>query len=538
MEAAGNSGAAPAGVPPHGAAPAAEVESEEAKRAKQEDDAKTELFVNALTGITNGTKGLLRGHTRKLGKLRGRVMRPFKHQRTLVKRMINVEKRADSSAKNKSFVIAHAAGLGKTYSFLLFVAARYTLSRGNMPKVLITAPTAVLQQWHDAVLDTLRLREEDVLCTTRKDKMTRDAIDSVRVVITSQPMVGNVTRDCYERVTPLYQNERGNWCSGFDRRPNSALPALLDTAFDFVCVDEVHALRNPQAVRTFGHNLLAKKADFSVGISATLIFNRPDDLRGIATGINMPSHFQKKEFWYSDRKCCNLKVQSIREFAEHVDSVGEDALNLPPLTHEKRLFSADIKKKDVDGYNAILAKAKRLRVWMQRDGRGNQEVHLQLLGHLQRLQQYLFSPVIAEHGADELQKNPELVKQAAMEDTGSLRALKREVENLNQAGYKRIMVAFNNTSLMAVAKAYLDAECPSAGQLMSYDGSLTQRQRAEVPELFLTSPRAVLFLSISAGGTGLHLCPGCEVVIFCQASFSPMEELQATLTLTLTRPQP
>ena len=110
--------------------------SEEQKKA--EDDAKTTRFMNALTGVTLGVKGILRRHTRKTGIHKSRPNRPHKHQRQVVKRMIGV--------KTGKIIINHSAGLGKTFSFLLYVAAKYTLDRGKMPKVLITAPTSCLKQ--------------------------------------------------------------------------------------------------------------------------------------------------------------------------------------------------------------------------------------------------------------------------------------------------------------------------------------------------------------------------------------------------------
>lgn len=503
-------------------ADAALADASEAERlAEENDDAKTDKFVNALTGITLGVKGLLRAHTRKHGKLKGRIMKPFCHQRRLVKRML--------AARSERMIVNHAAGLGKTYSFLLFVAARYTLSKGNMPKVLITAPTSCVQQWYDAVLDTLRISPTRILKTTRQKDMHADAIDSHDIIITSRDMIGNAARKTFVWVTAHHQNDRGNWLSAYDRREGTTLHPLFAAEFDIVGFDEVHAMRNSLAYWTFGHSEIAKKAGYAVGISATLIMNKPDDLRGIATSLAMPSHFREKTFWYVDRRMTSLNVDAIKQFATYVDTVGEEVLNLPTLTHEIKSFPAGIAEEHVDAYNTTLAQARRLRVSMARGGRYNREAHIALLGHLQRLQQFLVSPVIAEHGADELQRSAETVKSAALEDTGALRALKQEIQCFNNQGYMRVIVACNHTSMMAVARAYLDNQLPECGTLLTYSGSLSQTQRSQVPEMFLTAPRSVLFLSIEAGGTGLHLCPGCEAVIFWGSRpFSPMQVLQTT----------
>lgn len=498
-----------------------EEKKAEEQRKKEEDEAKTTRFMDALTGVTLGVKGILRRHTRKAGISKSRPNRPHKHQRQVVKRMIGV--------KTGKIIINHSAGLGKTFSFLLYVAARYTLDRGKMPKVLITAPTSCLKQWHDAVLDTLRINPDRVLRTTKRSDMTTENVEEHDIIITSRDMVGSAARESFTWVTQHHQNERGNWISAWDRRHGVPLHPIFAAAFDIVGYDEVHSLRNPLTTWTHGHSVIAEKAEFTVGISASLIYNKPDDLRGIAVGLAMKPEYREKTWWFHDRKCSILKTDAIKEFAKNLDTVGEEVLNLPPLVHYTKNFNADIPVEEVAEYNSILAAARKLRVWMQRNGRVSNKDHLALLGHLQRMQQFLVSPVIAMHGASEVSKSTDLVQEASEVHTGSLKALKEEVESLNSEGFKRIIVAAMHTTLLNVFRAYLTRECPTCGDIFVYDGSLSQKRRAEIPQAFLVADHSIMFLSVEAGGTGTNFCPGCEAMIFCGSRpFSPQQVMQTS----------
>ena len=72
-------------------------------------------------------------------------------------------------------------------------------------------------------------------------------------------------------------------------------------------------------------------------------------------------------------------------------------------------------------------------------------------------------------------------------------------------------------------------ELPACGDRFVYDGSLSQKRRAEIPQAFLNAENSIMFLSIEAGGTGLHLCPGCQAIIFFGSRpFSPMQVMQTS----------
>jgi SNF2 family DNA or RNA helicase len=142
-----------------------------------------------------------------------------------------------------------------------------------------------------------------------------------------------------------------------------------------------------------------------------------------------------------------------------------------------------------------------------------------LHGMLEKMQQMLVSSRLAENGAKQLRENPEEIAEAAMTETGALAALLARLRCLQAEGHDRIVVAANHVIIMKIAMQYLQHNDPSLGRFFLYDGSLSLDKRNVERMEFLSAERAVLFLSICAGGTGLHLVPNKEAPIggFCRA---------------------
>lgn len=483
------------------------------------DAHRTQKFVNALTGTCEGVKGILRKRTLNDVMGPGRLNWPFSHQRKCAKRALPDEQRR--------MLICHDPGTGKTFTFLLIVAALHTLKGGVRRKTLVSAPSSCLMQWKNAVLDTLKVREGLILMTNKLADLTADAIDAADIVIVSRDVVGRAFSTCHEWVTRHHQNERGNWMSQWDRTPGTQLHPLLDVAFDLVGVDEVHFLRNPMTGWTKAHELICSKAAKVMGLTATPIFNRPQDLIGISIGVDLLEKFKLASTWFADRTKQKLNLPAIREFQGYVDRVLDSILNLPPITDHVVNFDACIAPEDVDGYNQLLCDSRRLRVAFERRGRATQDELRRLMSHLQRMQQYLISPLLADEGAQALRADPALVERASLQNTGALQALKNTILELNGKGYSRVMVAVCHTSLMQVASAYLKRECPQVGNVILYHGGLTLKKRAEATSAFLGGRQTVLLMSVDAGGTGLHLVPGSNAVVFWGSRpFSPMQVLQ------------
>jgi len=211
-----------------------EAPVKEEKKTKPED--KMLQFTQALVG-TQHSPGILRERARSDGRKVGRVNMPYPHQRKFVKRMIN--------CNTRRMVMVHAPGTGKTFTFLLHAAARHITRRGKRQKILISVPTSCLQQWHNAVLDTLVISAKQVLVTNRAGKLTKESIAKHDVLIVTKETVGRAWSSCHEWVHAHHRNERNQWVSQWDRKPGVPLHPLFAAEYTLVGIDELHCTPRP-----------------------------------------------------------------------------------------------------------------------------------------------------------------------------------------------------------------------------------------------------------------------------------------------------
>ena len=289
-------------------------------------------------------------------------------------------------------------------------------------------------------------------------------------------------------------------------------------------------MRNPLTAWTKGHELIASNAVKAVGLTATPVFNSPRDLCGICTAMDIGENMKSINEWFVDKEKTRVNTTTIKRLREnYVHRANDDILNLPPITHEYVNFDVSIPPEAVPDYNDTLSRARRIKFTMERNGRANRDDMKKLMGLLQQNQQRLVSPMLAEVGASELKNDPDLVEKAAVEETGSLKALRDNLLMLKSRGFQRVMVAACHTSLLKIADSYLNKNCPECGDIITYDGSLSQTKRNKATAAFLGGENTVLLMSIDAGGTGLHLVPGANAVIFWGSRpFSPMQILQTS----------
>ena len=287
-------------------------------------------------------------------------------------------------------------------------------------------------------------------------------------------------------------------------------------------------MRNPLTAWTKGHELVSMSAQKVEGMSATPVFNKPQDLVGISIAMDLGGKFKDVRNWFKDKKKTMVNVQTIREFQSTVvDRVTDECLNLPPITDHYVSFDTSINLDSAEQYNLALVRARRLRISLERRGKATQQELQKLMAYLQTLQQFIVSPLLAEKGASCVQADPDLVKMCSLEDTGSMKILKSTIIKLQEEGFTRVMVAVCHTSLMVVAEAYLKRECPGIGDVILYHGGLSLKKRSVATTNFLGNPKTVMLMSVDAGGTGLHLVPGANAVIFWGSRpYSPMQVIQ------------
>ena len=449
----------------------------------------------------------------------GRENIPYDHQRKCAKRALPNEQ--------KWMLMCHDPGTGKTFTFMLIVAAMHTSSGGKQRKTMVSAPASCLPQWKSAFLNTLRIPESRILMVTQMKQLNVKSLREHDVFILSRNMIGHIFSSCYEWVTQHHQNERGNWLSQWDHKPHVPTHPLLLQHFDLIGIDEAHYMRNPTTAWTKGHEVISMNSDKVIALTATPVFNKPLDLVGISIAMNFSPtpQFKDEKFWFLDKKKMQVNIDTVEKFTKTaMDRCSDACLDLPPIVDETRDYDAFLEPHNARIYNDALMRARRLRIAMERQGKATQQELQRLMGYLQTLQQFMVSPLLALKGAREVQSNPELVRRCSLDNTGSLRALKATISQLQSEGFARILVAVCHTSLIAVAEAYLLRESPEAGDIIVYCGGLSLNKRGQATTKFLRNPKTVLLMSIEAGGTGLHLVPGSNAVVFWGSRpYSPMQ---------------
>ena len=304
-------------------------------------------------------------------------------------------------------------------------------------------------------------------------------------------------------------------------------------------------MRNPDTEWCVSHNQLAKGVNMGngawaggckkrIGLTATPVFNKPMDMVGLCKALHTAVQFQSKEYWSLDKKGFTINPNTVRQFQQFTDRVKDDILDLPAIFQKNFNYDAELHPADAAVYNAYLQDARQLRIAIER-ARGNAADLQRLMALLQKMQQMLVSPILAEKGAAYLKQHPIEIDNAAQAGTGTLSALYKRIRTLKAEGHKHIIVASNHVVIMRVAMKYIRIHDPDLAELFLYDGSLSLDKRQEERAAFLRAEQSVLFLSIGAGGTGLHLVPGadtpkegfCRAMIFWGSRpFSPMQVWQ------------
>ena len=279
-----------------------------------------------------------------------------------------------------------------------------------------------------------------------------------------------------------------------------------------------------------------------VAISATPIFNGPMDIVGVCKCIGASPEFLDKRVWSLDKQCKTINPATTKAFQKHTDRVKDEILRLPEIHQETISFEPELDAGDVPVYNNYLSAARKLKLSMEKSGKSQSQDLQKLMLLLARMQQILVSSRLAETGAEHFKKHPEEVVLAADRETGSLKTLHREILRYQNEGHSKVIVAACHVTIMHIAAAYLDRkgeENPedSVGEIFTYDGTCSMQQRTEERMQFMSTDKSVLFLSIGAGGTGLHLVPSnpsrreknefCRAMIFWGSRpFSPQQVWQ------------
>lgn len=430
-------------------------------------------------------------------------------------------------------------GMGKTAGVLLTVCMK-KLALNRVPRTVIVVPSNTLDQWEDALHDWLRVPESEWIVTNVGKKLTREVLERKSIVVTTAGIVYmSAWRSCFYKKQQHHQIQTAagqRWVSGYSRKEGTSLHPLFGTTdasgrdtprvWDIAAIDEVHTFRNDECDQTHAISKLTETSALRIGLTGTMIFNHPRDMRGQALALNVPDNFMERNKWVLDRAGRRVRPESVREFhAKFVHRARSTELNLPDTVHEAITYAVQLPPDAVPAYEQGRQSACNLRMQMQRSGRVDAQQLRQLMAMIGGLQQFLVSPRLAEYSAPDFEANAALYDEAAAEPTGAFYALQDELLRMRDEGHRKIVVSCCHVQMMEIVARWMRRTAPELGEIVVYKGKLSRPQRLKVKKTFLRpGAEGVLFLSVGAGGTGLHLVPGPEGMIFWGSSpFAPAQ---------------
>jgi hypothetical protein len=321
---------------------------------------------------------------------------------------------------------------------------------------------------------------------------------------------------------------------------------LFTTKFGAVIVDEIHMARNGKALlcnalrcvnagfRPYGVGTNPTNATgFVLGLSGTPVINEPKEMAAQckAMGLQPSGHidFQDPKAWTgADYK--QLNIGTCRAFSECIHKTASDAVKLPEIHESVQPFKPNLGINGAVAYNDVLDEASALAVRAD----GEEASGGKFISLLIKLQQMLVSPRLAGMGAKQFLSDPRNLDLSAV-DAGKLPggALGKLYERLSalmtNGQHARVIVACERVAEMRLAAHWLRCKARRGLRTSSFifEGSLSLDERERMKRTFLATDNAILFLSVKAGGTGLHIVPGCNAMLFWGArSFSPATVFQ------------
>lgn len=521
-----------------------------AATSSQEMNPDERRFVDTLI---NGAKDKSTGETTFAGIMReknaiGQRNLPYTHQRNFVRSM--------AQRRTKAMLMAHDPGLGKTATAIMSYLAECVM-QGRRCKMLISVPSAVMDQWYDSIIDWVRHVSDKILVTSRLKDVTNEALLNHDIFILSKDTIARAYATCFKNYPKHHQIQTGpglRWVSKWDRigvfeasgalapihalfaPPTSPEHGWYNGSWDFFVIDEVHACRSHDSRLCESHAEISHVAVKRVGLTGTPLVNKTQDFGGIAKALNVPAteqfDFQSKQVWNEQRCYRKLNRDAVLAFTSPTiySRATDKILGLPEVDEEAVNYDVRMKPEDVVAYNSILTDARNLKIKIERSGqRANKGDLERLMAMLMLMQQYIISPLLAQNGVKKFKSEQHLFRVAASNEnaTGAFYALASELTKLRSEGHQRVVIAANHTSIMRIVRIWLERNHPEFGRVFVYDGDLLPKDRVAAKKGFLQSDNSLLFLSVLAGGVGLHLVPGCEAMIFWGSlPFSPAHTRQ------------
>jgi len=395
---------------------------------------------------------------------------PLPHQLAAVQQIMQLK----DTKPNPFFILNHDLGTGRT-SLISQLYSKLSVSPhlgGRLPQILLVVSTESLDKWYTTLLKWLDLQECQILKTNLSKDIRKSKVYNKRIILTTQRIIEKLYGRTFQQVDKHHLDENGKWVSLFDHKggkqtehgyifdedtKKAKIRFPFNRQWDMLIVDNAQQLLTTGNKTSKAYNAISKQCTQCILITAHNMTTQLSELASMCFIGDLPP---KHNIDYSDvDNWMTNKINKTRFFKKHMLSVTVDelkkdsTLNLPVVNTKYVQFKVDFDAKRVSRYNCIISK-------LPTEGAENftRSESNKVMYRLQRLDNFIVSPVLVKHGIDirKLANEDDQVDMYIEKyDTASLRCLAEELIALQKDGNRRIVVSSVSKIHLQFAYRYL-----------------------------------------------------------------------------------
>ncbi len=435
-------------------------------------------------------------------------------------------------------------------------------------KMVILVPTSVLLKWESEFRAWTTLGDR-LLVTNRVEELTKEAIEAALVIIVTPEALTNAYKTWrYDSENPNEGLEDEDHPDGIKKKKKARqstkwmrdrIKYRLDAKGNQVpahpffemlhrygglamfIVDEVHLMYNPATWKGYVTNQLACAARYRLALSGTPITNGPDQLAFLARALDYrpsdvpPERLGEMQYpnFYSDGRVVNRESfeKWNRVLVDRVDArFLHDQITVrkkvtvlkydPFVGHVKRDGTVD--EEAIAEHNLRVTQIKNI---VREKANFEKRVDLKhgdsFTGTI-ALGQYEFNATLGREGAEKFKTTKKknktatwdenMIGEAANSPSQAMRLILRLIQSRQAAGHARVAVFCQSVAELLILHRYLEDLGSPVGEMYLYMGGQTPQEKDRKVKKFMAAPKGV-FLFSSAGGVGIDLQKGCEVLL-------------------------
>jgi hypothetical protein len=434
-------------------------------------------------------------------------------------------------------------------------------------KTVIMVPTGVLLKW-EAEFRAWTTLGDRLLVTNKVEELTAEAIEAALVIIVTPEALTNAFKTFYydkENPNEAPEDEGDDDGTKKKKKPKQSKTWMRDRVVPkknaegkqvpahpffqmlhrygglaMFVIDEVHLMYNPATWKGFLACTLACRAKYRLALSGTPITNGPWQLAYLARALDFrepgsanPGEMQYPEFYHEGRVVNRESFEKWNRYL--VDRVDARFLQ-DQITVQKKLtvlkydpFVGHVKRDGTVDEEAIAEhnrRVKEIKNIVKEPGDFSKKVKLKngdeftatiALGH------YEFNAPLGKQGAGKFKTkkkassktdtwDEDKIGEAANSPSQVMRLILRLIQSRQAAGHARVAVYCEQVAELKILYRYFEDLGSPVGEMYLYKGGQTPQEKERKIKRFMASPKGVFFYS-SAGGVGIDLQKGCEVLL-------------------------